>query len=197
LFQFGKKENRSSSLSSELFLLKALHEASYDCFTFNFFFLEKNYLALFQYLSFCLPLCSSVQGAEHKARGHECVMSGHSLFVFQIEFLQKVIPQVYYFICFRECSKIRSKYEVPTFNFKALFPYVHNIFALPLLLRLDSVDSECCHICSFNAGSISHLESISTYIVYNRKNSRKSLMLVEIHGVFWNFLWLGNKCHNT
>jgi len=74
---------------------------------------------------------------------------------------------------------------------------MHIIFALPLLLRLDSIDSEFCHIRSFKAGKISHLEFISTYIVYNRKNPHKSLMLAEIHGVFWNFLWLGNKCHNT
>lgn len=136
-FNSVKKENRSSSLSSELFLLKALHEASYDCFSFNFFFLENNYLALSQYLSFCLPLCSSVQGAEHKARGHEWVVSGHSLFVFQIEFLQNVIPQVYHFICFSECSKIRSEYEVSIFNFNALFPYAHNIrFTFTSKIRL-------------------------------------------------------------
>jgi len=85
------------------------------------------------------------------------------------------------------------------FQFLILMHYflMHIIFALPLLLRLDSIDSEFCHIRSFKAGKISHLEFISTYIVYNRKNPHKSLMLAEIHGVFWNFLWLGNKCHNT
>jgi len=44
------------------------------------------------------------------------------------------------------------------------------IFALPLLLRLKSIDSQCYHIRSFNVGNISNLEFVSTLTVYNRKN---------------------------
>ena len=35
------------------------------------------------------------------------------------------------------------------------------------------MDSQCCHISSFNAGNISRLQFVNTFIVYNRKNHTK------------------------
>jgi len=67
------------------------------------------------------------------------------------------------------------------------------ILALPVLLRLKFIDFQCCHIRSFNVGNISNLEFVSTFIDTAVNITRKSLMLVEDHGVFWKFLRLGNK----
>ena len=47
------------------------------------------------------------------------------------------------------------------------------MFALPLLLRLISIDSQCCHISSFNVGNISNLEFVSKLIVYICENHKQ------------------------